>query len=330
MHETITSRRITQSGFAPGCYTPQPGLNGTEAALAFTSRILNVLGFAPPHIDTGKFVRFATSDKRGDRSGWALLFEDGSGGVFGCWRAGINESWQTRQSGIRLGRQQCATVNRQRREHDERNRTNYHKACMQELETLIRQACGIDARHPYVVSKEIVPYGGKQLHDALLIPVRDSEGILRGLQFIGVNGEKKFKAGSRINGCYCRIGKPVGTTILICEGWATGCSLHSATGHAIAVAFSAGNLLSVCEALRYKYPDWLLIICADDDHAAPNNPGLTKAAHAAHAINGQLLVPDFTTVERFFRGSDFNDMSRLVGPDVMKAYLQKEVAKCLI
>ena len=45
-----------------------------------------------------------------------------------------------------------------------------------------------------------------------------------------------------------RTPKPQGV-LVVCEGFATGASIHEATGHAVAVAFNAGNLLPVAQAL---------------------------------------------------------------------------------
>lgn len=59
------------------------------------------------------------------------------------------------------------------------------------------------------------------------------------------------------------------------------------------VAFSDGNLGPVAEALRRKWPDLPIVVCADDDYTDPRNPGLTKAKEAAQAIKAEVAVPDF-------------------------------------
>ncbi len=144
----------------------------------------------------------------------------------------------------------------------------------------------------YLSAKNIKPYGIRQLGRLLLIPVRNINGVLHGLQFIMPDGTKRFKSGTAVTGCYHAIGKPNGR-ILIAEGYATGATLHEITGHAVACAFSAGNLKPVTVALREKYPDTVLVICADDDHFTEGNPGLTKATEAAKAIGGLLAIPRF-------------------------------------
>jgi putative DNA primase/helicase len=101
-----------------------------------------------------------------------------------------------------------------------------------------------------------------------------------------------FMSGGRIKGCFFGIGKPKGA-LIVCEGFATGASIHECTGHAVAVAFNAGNLEAVAVALRIKYPELKIIIAADDDHQTPGNPGLTKATAAVKAACASLAIPVF-------------------------------------
>ena len=79
---------------------------------AFKLAILAALGYAPEVIEPSRLQRFATSDKRGDLAGWCKLFADLRGGVYGCNRAGVSETWQadrdrpmTRQQRAELARQ---------------------------------------------------------------------------------------------------------------------------------------------------------------------------------------------------------------------------------
>jgi len=64
----------------------------------------------------------------------------------------------------------------------------------------------------------------------------------------------------------------------------------------VAVAFNAGNLKPVALALRGKFPDAKIILCADNDRFTPGNPGVTKARKAALAVGGRLLVPRFDDI----------------------------------
>lgn len=115
---------------------------------------------------------------------------------------------------------------------------------------------------------------------------------MQSLQTIAPDGNTMFMSRGRVKGCYFGIGKPKGA-LIVCEGFATGASIHECTGHAVAVAFNAGNLEAVAVALRTKYPVLKIIIDADDDHQTPGNPGMTKAMAAVQATGATLAVPVF-------------------------------------
>jgi putative DNA primase/helicase len=164
--------------------------------------------------------------------------------------------------------------------------------------------------HPYLIKKAIKPYGAKVIEaeqaraiasnlspeltgPLLVIPVR-ADVVLTSLQFITADGVKRPLTGGKMAGGYHAIGTMKDAAALaICEGFATGATIHEATGYPVAVAFSAGNLMAVAQAIRAKFPDLPLILCADDDYLTPGNPGLTKATEAAHAVGGVVAVPDF-------------------------------------
>lgn len=288
----------------------------------FHEAIKKVLGHAPDSTPPGKLIRFATSGRRGDLSGWARLFDDGEGGAFGCWREGISETWQSRHPLTEQDRREFAERVRLNRERAERELADLRAECRQKSTELWANATPADTDHPYLLAKGVKPQNVRQLGESLLIPVRGSDGTLRGLQFIGADGSKKFKTGTEITGSYCSIGKPKEKTLLVCEGWATGATLHEATGEAVAVAFNAGNLLAVCVTLREKFTDWRLIVCADDDHATPGNPGMTKSTEAARAVGGLLAVPDFDGTERGPKDTDFNDLARLARHEAVRACIE--------
>ncbi len=75
-------------------------------------------------------------------------------------------------------------------------------------------------------------------------------------------------------------------------------------------------------ALHAKRPDLTLIVCADDDHQTEGNPGITKAMKAAAAVGGRVAVPDFGP-DRQDGMTDFNDLARHLGPEVVKTIIEK-------
>ena len=108
-------------------------------------------------------------------------------------------------------------------------------------------------------------------------------------------------------GFYFSVGKPNGV-LCVAEGLATGASIYEATKHAVAVAFNAGNLEPVARALRRKFPDARLIVCADNDADKKPNIGVEAATKAARATAGLLAVPELDGTK-----ADFNDLHRQRG-----------------
>lgn len=269
-------------------------------------------GLAAPdviHAD-GALHRYSTNGKRSDTSGWYVLHDDGdmAAGAFGCWRAGVSSTWCSKDvnrltPAQRSAHQQRMQAIAQQRDADKAQRQ--HDAAVAAAKRW-EAALPAPADHPYLVRKGIRPHGIKTEGEALLIPLRDASTTLHSLQAIGPEGDKRFQPGGRIKGCYFGIGKPKGV-LIVCEGFATGASIHEDTGHAVACAMNAGNLLEVAQALHSKYPKLRLIVAADDDALTDGNPGITKATEAAKAVGGLLAVPRFTG-ERGDGETDFNDL----------------------
>jgi putative DNA primase/helicase len=288
---------------------------------SFLEKIREVTGCAPTHeaLVPGKMIRFATSDRKGDLSGWCKLFEDECG-VFGCWRQGISDNWQSRKD--RSPEEQAVFLERVKQAKAEAAsiEAELRAKCREKSAKLWEKGRDVEARHHYLATKNIKPHAIRQLGRSLMVPVRDINGVLHGLQFIMPDGAKRFKSGTAVTGCYHAIGKPNGK-ILIAEGFATGATLHEITGHAVACAFSAGNLKPVSEALRRKYPDTLLVLCADDDHLTEGNPGLTKATEAAQSISGLLATPRFPATRKD-GDTDYNDLARMAEPEAVAACIE--------
>lgn len=169
------------------------------------------------------------------------------------------------------------------------------------------------ADHPYLIKKQVRPHHLRAYKDALVVPVRDLRGQIHTLQFIAADGFKRFLKDGKKQECWSWIGNPSSAdTICIAEGFATGATIHEATGYPTAVAFDAGNLLPVAKALAQAYPKARIVLCADDDATKPDNPGLTQARAAAKAVRGVVAVPDFGK-HRPDWATDFNDLYRLLG-----------------
>jgi putative DNA primase/helicase len=269
----------------------------------------------------GALHRFSTSGKRADQSGWYVLHDDGDvpAGAFGCWRGDVNSTWCSKDAKTMTQAERSAHQRRMQaiaaqREADKAQRQqDAATAAARRWEA----ATGAPAGHPYLVHKGIKAHGIKAEGEALLIPLRDTMGKLHSLQVIDPEGDKRFQSSGRIKGCYFAIGKPNGV-LVIAEGVATGASIHEATGHAVACAMNAGNLVEVAKALHAKYPALRLILAADDDWKTDGNPGMVKAQEAAQAVSGRLAVPRFDG-ERGDKETDFNDLHQRAGLEAVQA-----------
>jgi len=270
--------------------------------------------------DDGKLHRFSSNGKRGDDSGW-YVFHAGNipAGAFGCWRTGFSQTWRTDTSRTlspaerAAYRRQVADMQRARKADEDKR----HAEARERAGLLWAEAYPCTG-HAYLTRKGIGAHIARLHGDALVIPMRDAGGTLHSLQFIAADGTKKFLTGGRVAGCYCALGKLADAAALcICEGFATGASIHEATDLPVAVAFNAGNLEAVARALREKFPDLPIVICADDDYRTEGNPGLTKAREAARLIGGAVAVPDFGA-DRPEGATDFNDLHQAQGLEAVK------------
>mgnify|MGYP003417598236 len=235
---------------------------------------------------------------------------DGEHGVAHCFRCGYVETRRAERELTPAERQALARrLDALRSDHDAEQRQRQADAA---AAAAVRWAAAVPAAdHPYLQRKAVQAHGLRvEARHTLLVPMRDTTGELRSLQSIAPDGTKRFMPGGRVKACYHGIGKPSGR-LVVCEGYATGATLHEETGHAVAVAFNAANLLPVAQALRAKFPRIALVVASDDDWQTEGNPGLTAATEAARAIGGRLAVPDFTGYDRSNKDTDFNDLQRL-------------------
>jgi len=178
--------------------------------------------------------------------------------------------------------------------------------------------------HPYLVKKSIQAHGvgvlGEQYRDlpapvknrgnVLVIPMQNVHGKILSCQFVTGDGAKAFLAGPKRSGGFFFIRG--NGRIWVCEGFATGASLHEATGDTVVVAFDTGGLMPVVGALTSLYgAQRQIVIMSDDDWATDNNPGMTKALEASRAHGVKATKPDFSGLIRGPKDTDYNDLVRL-------------------
>lgn len=283
---------------------------------------IRAAGLTPPdeiEVD-GKLRRFASNGKKADDAGWYLLHGDGiPAGSFGDWRTGFSQTWRADIGRALTPAEEAehrAKVETLRRERDATIARDRAEAASK-AGVIWNAAKPAPDDHAYLLAKGIKPNGARLHGDALVIPMRDG-GQIHSLQFIGPDGGKRFLTGGRVPGCYFSIGNPRGAAALcIAEGFATGATIHEATGYPVAVAFNAGNLGAVAKTMRVKFADLRLILCGDFDKSGT---GQTAATDAARAVGGRVALPDFTPEE--LAGdrppSDFNDLAARHGLEAVE------------
>ena len=285
-------------------------------------------GLEAPHtIEPGKWIKFPGYQKSvKNRAAWCYLFDDLRGGVFGDYSSGMQSNWSAINGHTPTQAERDAHRTRIKAMQALREAEQVQRHQSAAVQAATRWQAAINCtRHAYLDTKGVQSHAIKQDGESLLIPMRDTAGTLHSLQAIAPDGHKRFHPGGQVKDCYHAIGKPAGA-LIVCEGYATGASIHEATGQAVAVAFNAGNLEPVALALRAKYPALKIIMAADDDIHTAGNPGLTKATAAALAVGGLLAVPEFPA-GRGDKDNDFNDLHKLAGLDVVRRCI--EAAKCV-
>ena len=215
-------------------------------------------------------------------------------------------------------KQQIKMEAEQRKLAREQERQNSHDIVARKCQEYFNERYPASSGHPYLKNKGVEPFGLREnpYGTELLVPLQNKDGEIRSIQYIAEDGSKRFEKRGEKKGCFHLIGKLAENSppILVAEGYATAASLHQATGLPVAVAFDAGNLKPVAVALKEKFPNSTLIICADNDHSNKfGNIGLEKAQDAALAVNGKCIIPRFSADEMSKGLKDFNDLHKSQG-----------------
>jgi phage/plasmid primase-like uncharacterized protein len=163
------------------------------------------------------------------------------------------------------------------------------------LGEFVRQFKGLSSTSKAKQITSTIP-GYRLVSDIYRDPITNSKNEIVNLQFISDDGTKRCLKGGQKKGCYFIIGTD-STTIYICEGYATGASLHEHTGSMVVIALDAGNMESVAKRIKSLHLHYEIIIAADNDESGT---GQRYAEQAALAIGAQTIIP-LTT------GTDFND-----------------------
>lgn len=293
-----------------------------DAIQKFKSAIAAAGLEAPQTIEPGRILRFPGAGKgAGNRSGWCLLFDDLLGGAFGDWSTGLHDSWHAKQKSHLSAHQRaeiCRKVEQAKLESARLRAEAHHRAASKARYLWDRAPCA-PGNHPYLLAKGIPPFNARLEGSALILPITDFSQSITSLQYISTNGQKKLLPGGRKKGCFITVSgnETTARRIVICEGWATGCTLAISEPEALVLAaIDAGNLKTVATGSRFYWPSAEIIIAGDDDRQTVGNPGAKAAEAAACAIDAKLALPDWPP-DAPTHLSDFNDLANwMLGGDV--------------
>jgi putative DNA primase/helicase len=326
-------------------------------------------------VDTAKQVRCMTESSSREKRGWYWLSSlNVSGdsliiGAYGIWGGADNgkqvialpKSQRERLTPEQIQAQKARHREAKKRAEAERRREADQAA---ERATKTWNASDLEGTSGYLTRKEVGAYGIRfSKTGAILVPMRDDRDSIRGLQFILPRGHERiaktgrdkefWPKGLQMQGTYHLIGKAPGKILLIAEGYATGATLHEATGLPCAVVWSANNIMPAAQALKKKYRRAHQLICADDDwvqkceacqmftlvetdtcqHCSQphrkGNAGVVNAQAAAVATDGAWVKPCFPTERpKDAKGAtDFNDLHVLEGLLVVAEQIDARVAE---
>lgn len=290
----------------------------------------------------GKLTRCKTAQDKGkEKNGWYVVHEHRTEkgetlifGSFGDWRSG-----ETQKIKVKAGRMSAEEREVMRARQEEAKRRAAEVAA-NAARRAANRAASLFKRMPekgrstYLDRKQIVGVGVRYAprSGAFLVPMSNVRDQIVGLQVIfpekqqDTGRDKSYwPYGMSKEGAFHLIGPhpEPGEAILVCEGYATGASLHMATSLTVAIAFDAGNLMLVSKAMRERFPGRPIIVCRDDDwktkrpNGEPWNPGKERAENAATVVGGQVVGPNFAC-EREDKWTDFNDLHCAEGLDAVR------------
>ena len=305
--------------------------------IAGMSDAMKACGIEPrlPIIADGKMRRFALpNDPRGKKNGWYRLTIEGdiAFGAFGAWAGAgmsVNEKYFSKAKRDYQPADWERIKERQRQAEAE-ELAEQGKVAIKAREIWARRKL-IDS-HPYTDRKGVTLRSAGGLHDKIMVPMyhNDTNGKpqIVSVQFISADGMKRFLTGGRKIGCYGSISEQGASKeiLYICEGYATGLSIYEATKNPVVIAFDAGNLGSVAQAIRKKYPHATITIAGDNDlwtkkhEGTPYNPGVEKATAAAEAHGCRVAIP-CVPHDHADRPTDFNDIHVALGIDAVREML---------
>ncbi|MDD3591841.1 MAG: zincin-like metallopeptidase domain-containing protein [Sulfurovum sp.] len=312
---------------------------------------LNARGFEVDHLETDGRIRNVKveGNKGAEKSGAYAVHTDGRPVLwYKNHRTHETGSITHRESNFEAGAdkkeiKKYEELNRIRILQRDKDTERMHNEVASRLQGEYQKLPSVQS-HPYLQEKGIdQPDKSIKIDEkgSLLIPFVDANGEIKTVQRIPQQPrEGKFpkyweKDGEK-SGNFALIGADKISEVrefVLCEGYATGETLHKALDMPVVVAGDSGNLSRVALKIIDANPDvkYKVTIAADNDvHITKpiENPGLTKAKETENEIKVRvekvtLLKPTFSKSDRekIKNPSDFNDLEKVKGIDAVKSQI---------
>ena len=232
--------------------------------------------------------RCGTQKKPKDSNGWYCIFAGGQAAVFGNWEYGDKyEKWRSDTITEVDWDKIRAKIEQKQREREK----EYEEKAEEALAYI--ESCATTGFSDYLKNKQIYPHGAVFDKNVVVLPLQDATGKIWSYQKIYPNGDKFFMKGGRTSGCYYFIANrnvSKNERVIVCEGFATGASIHQETGMPVAVAMNAGNLKKVADSLVFRN----ITIAADNDESGVGESFARESGY-------YYVMPEKV-------GTDFNDL----------------------
>lgn len=336
---------------------------------------LQAAGLQVERLEFSRLTRCQVDGERG-RPGWYILHDVQSGGdmlivgSYGIWQGSDNNAQKIAVRKTEMTAEQRASLKKRlrddRREADQARKREAERAALRASAAWSK--CEPTGENEYLQRKGVQAHGLRfSPSGACVVPMLDTAGIIHGLQVIRPPsntgrklGKQTWPQGAVVKGHFHLIGTP-GRVLLIAEGYATGASLHEATGLPVAIAFSANNLAPVAAALANRYKTAKQLICADNDRFRKcrsckarfylptdpetctacgdahqcTNPGVSYASAAALETGGQMVAPQFANEDALREAYittgaapvDYNDLHMAEGLHVVRTQIEARLSE---
>ena len=289
---------------------------------AIRAALLNA-GIEPANMDAllsrladadGQVIRAGTASKPNSKNLWLIAYHDRGLPfvvVAGDWAASADLKWiaQTGDTMTDSERRELKRRLADAKQARETEQASQWEQVATRAARVWRDSVPANQSHPYLLRKRTEPHSARQRGQELVLLLTDFTGKAWSLQTIDEAGGKRLMAGGRKAGNFIVVDGPdYLARILICEGYATGCTLAEIDPAALVLAaVDAGNLKAVATGARSRWPNAEIIVCGDDDRQTLGNPGATKARAAAIAAGARYALPEWPPAAPL-NLSDFNDL----------------------